>query len=342
MEDVGSLLSVRRNGVSHFYHYDGLGSTVQLTDVNQQVTDTYVYQAFGEEKAISGTTVNPYRFGGKVGYYKETNLTQHYVRARHYSPSVSRWLSRDPAGFVDGINWYAYVINLPTRFLDPSGYAAAVNIRNHGDGKGCIIVAFHGLGSGPFDQQVGMYKALNGVDGHHFVAGAKHNAKMTDTLSAEIKKRCCPPCGVCVFLLGHSWGGKTAINMADWFSTEIGKLCPNSKPDIYLQTIDAIETNLDAVKQGPKIKVTTFQNFYQQILSTTAPIMGAAITGAKNNFDVSEELQNWMEKQEPPQKDGHRAIDEYVVEAENVPSFLQKRADKWYKWCEDKKAGKVK
>lgn len=38
----GDLLSVRRGGQSHFYHYDGLGSTVQLTDANQNVTDTYV------------------------------------------------------------------------------------------------------------------------------------------------------------------------------------------------------------------------------------------------------------------------------------------------------------
>ncbi len=32
-----------------------------------------------------------------------------------------RFLERDPAGFVDGLNLYAYVINNPLQFLDPFG-----------------------------------------------------------------------------------------------------------------------------------------------------------------------------------------------------------------------------
>lgn len=38
-----------------------------------------------------------------------------------YTPHVGRWLSQDPAGFVDGPNRYLYVANNPTRRLDPSG-----------------------------------------------------------------------------------------------------------------------------------------------------------------------------------------------------------------------------
>jgi hypothetical protein len=42
-----------------YYHYDGLGSTRQLTDSQENVTDTYTYDAWGESVAQEGTTPNP-------------------------------------------------------------------------------------------------------------------------------------------------------------------------------------------------------------------------------------------------------------------------------------------
>jgi hypothetical protein len=54
------LISQRRGTVSHFYHFDGLGSTMELTDANEAVTDTYRYDAWGNVLASTGTTVNPY------------------------------------------------------------------------------------------------------------------------------------------------------------------------------------------------------------------------------------------------------------------------------------------
>jgi hypothetical protein len=38
-----------------------------------------------------------------------------------YTPHVGRWLSEDPAGYVDGPNRYLYVTNGPTGRSDPSG-----------------------------------------------------------------------------------------------------------------------------------------------------------------------------------------------------------------------------
>ena len=42
-------------------------------------------------------------------------------RARMYVPSLGRFLQRDPAGYIDGFNLYAYVGNNPLAFVDPSG-----------------------------------------------------------------------------------------------------------------------------------------------------------------------------------------------------------------------------
>lgn len=43
--------------------------------------------------------------------------------ARYYDPSTStgRFTQRDPQGFVDGVNRYAYVRNNPTNYADPEG-----------------------------------------------------------------------------------------------------------------------------------------------------------------------------------------------------------------------------
>ncbi len=40
-----------------------------------------------------------------------------------FTPTVGRWLSEDPAGYVDGPNVYLYVGNQPVFSVDPSGYA---------------------------------------------------------------------------------------------------------------------------------------------------------------------------------------------------------------------------
>lgn len=41
----------------------------------------------------------------------------------HYNPKQGRWLQRDPAGDIDGMNLYEYVSSRPSRFVDPSGRA---------------------------------------------------------------------------------------------------------------------------------------------------------------------------------------------------------------------------
>lgn len=38
-----------------------------------------------------------------------------------YAPPTGRWLSEDPAGYVDGPNQYLYVRNNPVNMTDPSG-----------------------------------------------------------------------------------------------------------------------------------------------------------------------------------------------------------------------------
>ena len=121
-DDVyGDLVSQRRSGVSRFHQFDALGSTDRLTASDGTVTDSYVYYAFGQERASSGTTTNPYRYLGRLGYYRNgTNLL--YLRARHYQPATARFLSAEAFGTLG--SRYQYCRNAPGILADPSGLQA--------------------------------------------------------------------------------------------------------------------------------------------------------------------------------------------------------------------------
>lgn len=47
-----------------FYGYDGMGSVRQLTNASGSITDTYEYDAFGNELNSTGTTPNNYLLSG--------------------------------------------------------------------------------------------------------------------------------------------------------------------------------------------------------------------------------------------------------------------------------------
>ena len=121
----GNLLSQYRktNGLwlPSYYHFDALGSTRELTDGSETVTDTYLYNAWGELLASSGTTVNPFTWIGQVGYSRDPDTGLYYVRARILQPQTARWTSVDPYAFIDALNYYVYGDNLPTMMIDASG-----------------------------------------------------------------------------------------------------------------------------------------------------------------------------------------------------------------------------
>lgn len=70
-----------------FYGYDGGGSVRQLTNAVGVVTDTYEYDAFGNEINSTGTTPNSYLYRGEhfdsdLGFYY--SLAQ--PRGKRYNP----------------------------------------------------------------------------------------------------------------------------------------------------------------------------------------------------------------------------------------------------------------
>jgi RHS repeat-associated protein len=121
--NIDEPLAIERDGNYAYYHADGLGSVVSITDPSRNVLQTYTYDAFG---SITPSTSfrNSFTYTGRE-YDEETGL--YFYRARYYDPRLGRFLNVDPIGFEGGdTNLYAYVWNNPVNWIDPWGLFPSV------------------------------------------------------------------------------------------------------------------------------------------------------------------------------------------------------------------------
>ncbi|GBC61018.1 Rhs family protein [Desulfonema ishimotonii] len=116
------LIRQERGGVLSYYHYDGQLSVRQLSDADGDVSDDYVYDAFGVLIGQSGDTVNDYLYTGEQ--FDEA-VDGYYLRARYYSPDGGRFVSSDPwQGKMSEpvtLHKYLYANANPVMCNDPSG-----------------------------------------------------------------------------------------------------------------------------------------------------------------------------------------------------------------------------
>ena len=121
-EEFGNVVSQRRDTTERYFHFDGVGSTLALTDSAGAQSDTYAYTAYGELTEESGDTANRFQYVGRKGYYVENLPHEYTVRARVLSSPEARWLSADPLGVsLAAQNRFRFVEGRPTIALDPSG-----------------------------------------------------------------------------------------------------------------------------------------------------------------------------------------------------------------------------
>ena len=91
-----------------------------VEDDGTTVAARYDYDPFGRVEKLSGSYDVDFLYTGHL-YQRPSDL--HLTHYRAYDPNTGLWLSRDPLGYVDGPNPYAYVLNNPVNFIDPTGEA---------------------------------------------------------------------------------------------------------------------------------------------------------------------------------------------------------------------------
>ena len=118
---VGGMLYSLRGGTAKYSLSNGRGDIVAQADQGASLTWTASYEAYGKRTKETGTNQDKQRANSKDE--DPTGLLNEGFRYRDIETGV--WLSRDPAGFVDGPNLYAYVRQNPWTKFDPLGLEEA-------------------------------------------------------------------------------------------------------------------------------------------------------------------------------------------------------------------------
>ena len=117
------LIEEFSNSFNYFYHSDGLGSIIALSNTSGRPAAAYIYDVWGNALlSISDDvgTKNKFRFTGEA-LDPETQL--YYLRARYYDASIGRFGEKD--ALMNSANRFSYSLNNPVRFIDPTGLSAA-------------------------------------------------------------------------------------------------------------------------------------------------------------------------------------------------------------------------
>ena len=107
---VGGLLAVSCNNNFYFPAYDNNGNVAKYIDESGNIVAAYEYDDFGKTISQSGSLADFFRHRFSTMYFdSETGL--YYYGYRFYSPSLMRWLNRDPIEEEGGLNLYGFCGN---------------------------------------------------------------------------------------------------------------------------------------------------------------------------------------------------------------------------------------
>jgi RHS repeat-associated protein len=125
-----------RHKTLHF-HLDHLGTPRLITGNGGVEISRHTYYPFGEEATSPGQDAEVMKFTG----HERDAASLDYMHARYYGPRAGRFLSVDPVlnlkrALREPQNWnrYAYVMNNPLKYTDPTGKDVSIRLSFRGDG----------------------------------------------------------------------------------------------------------------------------------------------------------------------------------------------------------------
>jgi len=122
--DIGAAIAIELDGVPYAPLHDFTGTIIALIAPDGHLAESYDFTAFGQERSFS-SPLCPWRFCSKR--HEEGFV---FFGKRFYDPELGRWLTPDPAGFIDSANLYLFVLNSPLNRLDLFGLSSEWNLSN--------------------------------------------------------------------------------------------------------------------------------------------------------------------------------------------------------------------
>ena len=114
-----SLVKKEKEETTYYYHQNEHGDVTHLTNVDEEIENSYLYDVFGNVREQQENVENVFKYAGEQ---QDPETEQYYLRARFYNPVVGRFTQEDIYR-DDGLNLYVYVVNNPLLWIDPSGLA---------------------------------------------------------------------------------------------------------------------------------------------------------------------------------------------------------------------------
>ncbi len=116
----------------NYWHQDHLGSLAAISNESGVLVERLAYDPWGKRRNVNGTNDKLdalYSPNTDRGYTQHEHLDEVgviHMNGRIYDPLIGRFMSADPfiqsPENLQGYNRYAYVLNNPLAFTDPSGY----------------------------------------------------------------------------------------------------------------------------------------------------------------------------------------------------------------------------
>ncbi|MDX1952065.1 MAG: RHS repeat-associated core domain-containing protein [Verrucomicrobiota bacterium] len=156
---IGGLLMTSHHGSTNvtnaFVCFEGNGNVKALVRQDGTVVARYEHGPFGEVIRQSGAwaEANPITFSTK---YRDHQTGLFYYGYRYYSPTLGRWISRDPIEEGDGNLLYGFVRNNPGSFWDPTGLSVGEVVASTGIRAG-LMGAVVSVTVGKFAAPAGSY-----------------------------------------------------------------------------------------------------------------------------------------------------------------------------------------
>ena len=175
-----------------YYVKDLTGNIRRIVDSNGKCVIKYDYDAWGRvintEYSDTLYTIweNAYFNAYSIGqlnsliykdYYYDKDLELYYLQTRYYDPSTCRFISPDHPDYLDyesinGLNLYAYCLNSPVMYADPTGHFVFTTAMLVGLIIGATVGAAIGFGTVAYTDYQDDGQIFNGsVKWYEYVGG---------------------------------------------------------------------------------------------------------------------------------------------------------------------------